>query len=58
MPELSDGALALVFGGLLLAGLLLGYPALMTALALIREQRVLGKLYWHLRSALDIRLKR
>jgi hypothetical protein len=45
-------------GCALLLALLLGSPALSTALALLREQRVLGRLYWHLITALDRKRKR
>ena len=33
-----------------LAGIILAYPAIMTALALVREEPVLGRLYWFLRA--------
>jgi hypothetical protein len=32
---------------LLLFGLVIGYPSIMTALALLREYEVRGRLYWH-----------
>jgi hypothetical protein len=32
---------------LLIVALLLAYPALRTAIGLLRAHRVLGKLYWH-----------
>ena len=47
-----------IMGCLFLLALVIGYPALATALALLREQRVLGKLYWHLRTALNRRRNR
>ena len=47
--------LAAVVGCLLLVCLVIVYPSIVTALALLREQRVLGKLYWHWRTALDRR---
>lgn len=53
MTEISDPALASLWGALLLIGLLLGYPALASALALLRAQRVFGKLYWHVLTAFD-----
>jgi hypothetical protein len=45
-------------GWLMGCALLLGWPALATALALLHEQRVLGKLYWHWRALLDARKRR
>ena len=39
-------------GSGLLLGIVLGWPALTTALGLMRE-KVLGRLYWHLRMLLD-----
>jgi hypothetical protein len=37
----------------LIVGLLLAYPALTTAIALLRAQRSLGKLFWHVGIAFD-----
>jgi hypothetical protein len=51
--DITEAQLGGIMGCLLLLGLVLGYPSIMTALALLREQRVLGRLYWHLRTALD-----
>jgi hypothetical protein len=42
-------------GSALLLGVVLGWPALTTALALMREYEVLARLYWHLRAALNRR---
>src|SRR5690349_728662 len=47
MPEPTDATWALLAGALLLLGVLLVLPALTTALSLMRSERVLGKLYWH-----------
>jgi len=51
--EITEAQLGWIMGCLLLLGLVLGYPSLLTAIALLREQRLLGKLYWYVRTALD-----
>lgn len=51
--EISEVQFSWIMGCLFLFALVIGYPSLVTALALLREERVLGRLYWHLRSALD-----
>jgi hypothetical protein len=56
--DISEAQLGWIMGCLLLFGLVIGYPSIMTALALLREERVLGKLYWNLRTALDRRKPR
>jgi hypothetical protein len=56
--DITEAQLGWIMGSLLLFGLVLGWPSIMTALALIREERVLGRLYWHLRTALDRRRHR
>lgn len=53
--ELTEAQLGYIMGSALLLGIVLGWPALTTALALMREYKVLGRLYWHLRAALDRR---
>jgi hypothetical protein len=53
MPELTDATFSIILGSLILFGLLLGYPALITALALLRSRRVLGKLSPHVTMAVD-----
>ena len=42
-------------GSALLLGLVLGWPAVNTALALMRECKVLGRLYFYCRMLLDRR---
>ena len=56
--DITEAELYWILGCLLLFGLVIGYPSLMTLLALMREQRVLGKLYWRFRAALDDRPRR
>ena len=56
--DITEAQLDWLMGGFLLFALLVLYPTFMTVLALIREQRVLGKLYWHWRTLLDARRKR
>ena len=51
--DITEAELGWLMGCALLLARLLGWPALSTALALLREQRVLGRLYWHLRTAFD-----
>ncbi len=53
--DITEAQLYWIMGCLLLFGLVIGYPSIMTVLALMREERVLGKLYWHWRMALDRR---
>jgi hypothetical protein len=53
--DITEAELGWIMGCLLLLALVIGYPSIMTALAVLREQRVLGRLYWHLRTALDRR---
>jgi hypothetical protein len=56
--DITEVELGWIVGCLLLFGLMIALPSIATALALLREQRVLGRLYWHLRAALDQRHKR
>jgi hypothetical protein len=42
----------------LIAGLLLAYPALTTAIALLRAERRLGKLFLHIVTAFDRQRRR
>lgn len=51
--DLTEAQLNYIMGSLVLLGIVFGWPALTTALALMREHKVLGRLYWHLRTALD-----
>ena len=53
--DITEAQLGWIMGCLLLLGLVIGYPTIMTALALLREQRVLGRLYRQLRTGLDRR---
>jgi len=56
--DITEAQLYWIMGCLLLFGLVIGLPSIATALALLREQRVLGRLYWHWRTALDRRDRR
>ena len=56
--DITEAQLFWIMGCLLLFCLVIVYPSIMTALALLREQRVLGNLYWHWRTALDRRERR
>ena len=51
--DITEAQLVWIMGCLLLLGLVLGYPSIRTALALMREYKELGRLYWHLSTALD-----
>jgi hypothetical protein len=53
--DLTEAQLGYIMGSALLLGLVLGWPALTTAIALMREYKVLGRIYWHLRAALKRR---
>jgi hypothetical protein len=53
MPELTESTISAIFGGLLLFGILIAWPAFTTALALMRSERMLGKLYWQFVVAVD-----
>jgi hypothetical protein len=53
MADLTDSTLSVIFGGLLLFGILIAWPAFTTALALMRSERLLQKLYWHFVVAVD-----
>ena len=53
MPDLTDATFLIILGSLLLLRLLLGYPALITALALLRSRTVLRKLSPHVTMAVD-----
>jgi hypothetical protein len=53
--DITEAQLYWIMSCLLLFGLVFGYPTIMTVLALIREERVLGRLYWHWRIAMDRR---
>ena len=56
--DITEARLGWIMGCALLLALLLGWPALSTAVALLREERVLGRLYWHFRIARDRRRRR
>ena len=55
--DITEAQLSWIMGCLLLFGLVIGYPLIMTLLALMREEKVLGRLYWHWRIAMDQRGK-
>jgi hypothetical protein len=42
MPELTDSTISVIFGGLLLFGILIGWPAITTVLVLVRSEQLLG----------------
>jgi hypothetical protein len=46
--ELSEQALSVILGGLLIVGLLLAFPALTTAIGLLRAHKTLRGLFWHI----------
>lgn len=50
---MTDGILSAIFGALLLLALVLGWPSLLTAIQLIRTERLLGRLFWHVVTAID-----
>ena len=56
--DITEAQLSWLMSCLLLLGPVIGWPLIMTVLALIREQWVLGRLYWHWRTALDWRDRR
>jgi hypothetical protein len=56
--DFGEAHLIWIFGCLLIAGLLLAYPALTTAIALLLEQKRLGKLFWHVVTAFDRQRRR
>jgi len=56
--DITEDQLGWIMGCVLLLALLLGWPALTTALALLREQRVLGRLSWRWRTLLETRRRR
>jgi hypothetical protein len=49
----TEAQLGWIMGCLPLFGLVIGWPSITTAVALLREERVLGRLDWYLRTALD-----
>jgi hypothetical protein len=53
MPELTESTISAILGGLLLFGILIGWPAITTVLGLVRSRQLLGRLYWRLIVALD-----
>ena len=53
--DLTEAQLNYIMGSALLLGLVLGWQALTTALALTHEYKVRGRLYFYLRMLLDTR---
>lgn len=51
--DISESQLGLIMSCLLLLELVLGRPSLTSAITLLSEQHVLGRLYWYLETALD-----
>jgi hypothetical protein len=56
--DITEAQLTWLFGCSLILALVLGYPALTTAIALLRTQRALRKLFRHFVPALDLRRHR
>ena len=56
--DITEAHLTWIFGCLLIAGLLLAYPAFTTAIALLRTEKRLGKLFWHVVTAFDLHRRR
>ena len=56
--DITEAQLGWIMGCFLLLALVIGWPALTTARALLREERVLGKLYWHWQVLLEARRRR
>ena len=56
--DITEAQLEWLMGCCLLFALLVLFPTFMTALALMREEHVLGKLYWWWRTLLDERKRR
>jgi hypothetical protein len=56
--DITEAQLSWIFGCLLIVGLLFAYPALTTAIALLRAERRLGKLFWAVVTAFDRQRRR
>jgi hypothetical protein len=56
--DVSEAQLSWIMGCVFLLALVLGWPALTTALALIREERLLGKIYWYWQVWLEARRRK
>ncbi len=56
--DITEAELSWLMGCLFVFLLIIGYPSVLTAIALIREERVLGKLYWHWQVLLEARRRR
>jgi hypothetical protein len=56
--DITEAQLTWLFGCCLMLAMLLGYPALTTAIALLRAERTLGKLFWHIVTVFDLRHRR
>jgi hypothetical protein len=51
--DITEAELTLIIGGLLIGGLLLAYPALTTAIALLRAEKRMRRLFWDVVTAFD-----
>jgi hypothetical protein len=55
--DITESELIWILGLALLLPLLLGLPAFRSGVRLLRGERALGRLYWHVRINLDRRSK-
>jgi hypothetical protein len=53
--DISEAQLSWAMSCALILAAGIGWPALTTAIALLREQRLLGRVYWHVLMELDRR---
>ncbi|MCU1376765.1 MAG: hypothetical protein JWO68_4051 [Actinomycetia bacterium] len=51
--DIDEPQLTWLFGCFLMLGFMLAYPAITTAIGLLRTERSLGKLFWHVVTAFD-----
>jgi hypothetical protein len=56
--DITEAELNWFFGCLLIVGFLLAYPALTTAIALLRAKRSLRGLFWHVVTTFDRQRRR
>lgn len=53
--DITEAQLTWLFRCCLIVAMIVGYPALTTAIALMRAERTLGKLFWSVITAFDRR---
>lgn len=53
--DITEAQFSWIMGCLFLVLLIIGYLCVLTAVKLLRQEQVLGRLYWHLRTFLDTR---